>query len=147
MQQMSRFIGLTRLPFAPILMPILDWLPQYDRCEWMLFSAIWERVIMMNDWRGDFPMDFAAGCTVFVFLVPQGMAYAIIAGMVRVKCYVGFLAISWSLYVEFQPPIYGLYSATVPMFIYAILGTSKELSVGPMAITSLLLGVRWYHVT
>jgi len=65
-------------------------------------------------------MDFASGCTVFIFLVPQGMAYAIVAGM---------------------PPVYGLYSSTVPLFIYALLGTSNELSIGPMAITSLLLGV------
>eukprot|EP01036_Dinobryon_divergens_P022049 gene22049-30283_t len=65
-------------------------------------------------------MDFAAGCTVFVLLIPQGMAYAILAGM---------------------PPVYGLYSATVPMLVYAALGTSREVSLGPMAITSLLLGV------
>ena len=56
----------------------------------------------------------------FVFLVPQGMAYSLLAGM---------------------PPIYGLYSSIVPLFIYAVLGTSQQLSIGPMAITSLLLGV------
>ena len=93
--------------------------------------------------RRDFPMDFAAGCTVFVLLIPQGMAYAILAGMVlssilkvyyfRFRCY---------CFIYFQPPVYGLYSATVPMLVYAVLGTSREVSLGPMAITSLLLGVR-----
>lgn len=48
------------------------------------------------------------------------MAYALLAGM---------------------PPIYGLYSSIVPVFVYAIFGTSQQLSIGPMAITSLLLGV------
>jgi SulP family sulfate permease len=47
------------------------------------------------------------------------MAYAILAGM---------------------PPVYGLYTATVPMYIYGMLGTSRQLSIGPFAITSLLLG-------
>lgn len=64
--------------------------------------------------------DISAGFTVFVFLVPQGLAYALLAGM---------------------PPIYGLYSAIVPSYVYAVLGTSRQLSIGPMAITSLLLSV------
>lgn len=63
--------------------------------------------------------DVIAGLTVFVFLIPQGMAYAVLGGM---------------------PPVYGLYTASIPLFIYAILGTSRHISLGPMAITSLLLG-------
>ena len=39
-----------------------------------------------------------------------------------------------------MPPVYGLYTATVPLLVYALLGTSRQLSMGPMAITSLLLG-------
>jgi len=88
-------------PLASILIPITDWLPKYD-------------------WKESGPNDLTAGLTVFVFLVPQGMAYALLAGM---------------------PPIYGLYSSIVPVFVYAIFGTSQHLSLGPMAITSLLLGV------
>ena len=87
--------------FAPIKFPITEWLPEYQWKEWIV-------------------NDLAAGFTVFVFLIPQGMAYALLAGM---------------------PPIYGLYSSIVPLYIYAILGTSKHLSLGPMAITSLLLNV------
>lgn len=86
-------------PIANIRVPIAEWMPTYTR------DLLWKDII--------------AGCTVFVFLVPQGMAYAILAGM---------------------PPIYGLYSATVPLFIYAAFSTSRQLSIGPMAITSLILG-------
>jgi SulP family sulfate permease len=46
------------------------------------------------------------------------MAYAVLAGM---------------------PPVYGLYTAIVPPLVYALLGTSRQLSLGPFAITSLLL--------
>jgi SulP family sulfate permease len=87
-------------PFATIDLPITEWLPKYQK-----------------DWLAS---DVTAGFTVFIVLIPQGMAYALLAGM---------------------PPIYGLYSAVVPLYIYAILGSSRQLSLGPMAITSLLLSV------
>lgn len=61
--------------------------------------------------------DISAGLTVGVMLIPQGMAYAMIAGL---------------------PPIYGLYASTIPLIIYAILGTSRQLAVGPVAMVSLL---------
>ena len=53
-----------------------------------------------------------------VMLIPQGMAYALIAGL---------------------PPEYGLYAAVVPLIIYAILGTSRHLAVGPVALIALLV--------
>lgn len=62
--------------------------------------------------------DFSAGLTVGVMLIPQGMAYALIAGM---------------------PPIYGLYASLVPLVVYAFLGTSRQLAVGPVAMVSLLV--------
>jgi sulfate permease, SulP family len=62
--------------------------------------------------------DLSAGLTVGVMLIPQGMAYALIAGM---------------------PPIYGLYASLVPLAVYALLGTSRQLAVGPVAIVSLLV--------
>jgi SulP family sulfate permease len=62
--------------------------------------------------------DFIAGVTVAVLLIPQGMAYALIAGL---------------------PPIYGLYAALTPQIIYAFLGTSRQLAVGPVAMDSLLV--------
>lgn len=51
-------------------------------------------------------------------LIPQGMAYALIAGL---------------------PPVYGLYASIVPQIVYAILGTSRQLSVAPVAMDSLLV--------
>lgn len=62
--------------------------------------------------------DLSAGLTVGVMLIPQGMAYALIAGM---------------------PPIYGLYASLVPLALYALLGTSRQLAVGPVAMVSLLV--------
>ena len=65
-----------------------------------------------------FSSDLLAGLTVGVMLIPQGMAYAMLAGV---------------------PPIYGLYSATIPLFVYAFLGSSMQVSVGPVAMASLLV--------
>lgn len=77
---------------------ILDWLPNYKK----------------NDFKGD----FWAGLTVGIMLVPQGMAYAMIAGL---------------------PPIYGLYAAFLPQVFYSFFGTSRQLSVAPVAMISLLI--------
>lgn len=78
--------------------PILSWLPSYGKTEL----------------KGD----LSAGLTVGVLLIPQGMAYAMIAGL---------------------PPIYGLYASLFPLIIYAIFGTSRQLAVGPVAMDSLLV--------
>lgn len=77
--------------------PILGWLPSYKGAQL----------------KGD----LSAGLTVGVMLIPQGMAYAMIAGM---------------------PPIYGLYASTIPLILYALFGTSRQLAVGPVAMVSLL---------
>ncbi|MFD6755264.1 SulP family inorganic anion transporter [Micromonospora gifhornensis] len=61
--------------------------------------------------------DLVAGLTVAVMLVPQSMAYATLAGM---------------------PPVTGLYASIVPLVVYALLGTSGSLAVGPVAITALM---------
>ncbi|WP_339709370.1 sulfate permease [uncultured Kriegella sp.] len=78
--------------------PILQWLPDYKKAY---LSG-----------------DIFAGLTVGIMLVPQGMAYAMIAGL---------------------PPVFGLYASLVPQIIYAIMGTSRQLSVGPVAMDSLLV--------
>lgn len=61
-----------------------------------------------------------AGLTVGIVLVPQGMAYAMIAGL---------------------PPVHGLYASLLPILIYAFLGTSRIIAVGPVAMDSLLVAV------
>ena len=68
--------------------------------------------------KTDFLKDVIAGFTVGVILIPQGMAYAMIAGL---------------------PPVYGLYAAIFPVLIYMFLGTSKNLAIGPVAMDSLLV--------
>jgi SulP family sulfate permease len=62
--------------------------------------------------------DLGAGLTVGVMLIPQGMAYALLAGM---------------------PAIYGLYASLLPLLIYPFLGTSRHLAVGTVAIDMLIV--------
>jgi len=62
--------------------------------------------------------DLVAGLTVGIILIPQGMAYAMIAGL---------------------PPVYGLYASIFPLLIYVLLGTSRQLAIGPVAMDSLLV--------
>jgi sulfate permease, SulP family len=67
--------------------------------------------------REDLPRGLSAGLIVAIMLVPQGMAYALLAGL---------------------PPIYGLYASTVPAIVYALFGTSRHMPVGPPALMALL---------
>ncbi|MDZ4698776.1 MAG: sulfate permease [Rhodothermales bacterium] len=69
--------------------------------------------------RRSLPGDITAGLTVGIMLVPQGMAYAFLAGL---------------------PPIYGLYASLVPLLVYAIAGSSRHLAVGTTAVDSLIMG-------
>lgn len=85
----------------------------------MRWSKWFPLVESLNDYtRSDFAKDLNAGLTVGVMLIPQGMAYAMLTGM---------------------PPIYGLYGGFVPLFLYAIFGSSRQMSIGPVAISSLLV--------
>lgn len=63
------------------------------------------------------PGDLGAGFIVVLMLVPQGMAYALVAGL---------------------PPVAGLYASILPALAYSLFGSSMVQSVGPMAITSLM---------
>ncbi|VEF47641.1 sulfate transporter [Bacillus freudenreichii] len=80
------------------LIPALDWISNYD--------------------RKNLSGDLSAGIIVAVMLIPQGMAYAMLAGL---------------------PPVIGLYASTIPLIIYALFGTSRQLAVGPVAMVSLLV--------
>ena len=78
--------------------PALQWLPNYN--------------------KEDLSGDLSAGIIVALMLIPQGMAYAMLAGL---------------------PPVIGLYTATIPLFVYALFGSSRQLAVGPVAMVSLLV--------
>lgn len=62
--------------------------------------------------------DLTAGLTVGVMLIPQAMAYAVLAGV---------------------PPIYGLYASVIPLLIYPLVGTSRHLAFGVVAIDMLIV--------
>merc|ERR1719229_1454385 len=79
-------------------LPIVYWLPRYKWGEW-------------------FPQDFIAAVTDIVMVIPQGMGYALVAGL---------------------PPINGLYSALMGHSLYSPFGTSGQLIVAPDAIVSLM---------
>ncbi|MET3683800.1 SulP family sulfate permease [Alkalibacillus flavidus] len=78
--------------------PSVDWLKRYNGM--------------------DFKADIIAGLIVAIMLIPQGMAYAMLAGL---------------------PPVIGLYASTIPLIIYALFGSSRQLAVGPVAMVSLLV--------
>ncbi|KAL5055726.1 hypothetical protein RYX36_036408 [Vicia faba] len=66
-----------------------------------------------------FKSDLVSGLTIASLAIPQGISYAKLANL---------------------PPIVGLYSSFVPPLIYAVLGSSRDLAVGPVSIASLVLG-------
>lgn len=68
--------------------------------------------------RPDFSSDVTAGLVVAIMLIPQSMAYALLAGL---------------------PPQSGLYAAVLPLILYSLFGTSRTLAVGPVAIVSLMV--------
>ncbi|KAE9551632.1 hypothetical protein FO519_005160 [Halicephalobus sp. NKZ332] len=80
--------------------PILEWLPKYDFKKNLIF-------------------DFIGGITVGIMHVPQGMAYATLAGV---------------------EPVYGLYSSFFAATIYLFFGTSRHISVGTFAVASMMVG-------
>ena len=78
-------------------MPVLDWGRRYDRTA--------------------FSNDMMAAVIVTIMLIPQSLAYALLAGL---------------------PPEAGLYASIAPIILYAIFGTSRALAVGPVAVVSLM---------
>src|SRR5512143_1044373 len=81
-----------------------------------------------------FKFDLVAGITVSLVAIPQSLAYAQLAGV---------------------PAYYGLYAALIPTIVGAVFGSSRQLSTGPVAMTSLLTaasiaplaehGTEWFY--
>ncbi|KAH9794725.1 putative sulfate transporter 3.3 [Citrus sinensis] len=66
-----------------------------------------------------FKSDIISGLTIASLAIPQGISYAKLANL---------------------PPIVGLYSSFVPPLVYTVLGSSRDLAVGPVSIASLIMG-------
>ena len=78
-------------------LPLLEWGPRYH--------------------RETFTGDLVAALIVTVMLIPQSLAYALLAGL---------------------PPEVGLYASVAPLLLYAVFGSSRVLAVGPVAVVSLM---------
>ncbi|XP_005106268.2 sulfate transporter [Aplysia californica] len=77
------------------------------------------RILRKYQWRSDLPNDIVSGLTVGIMQLPQGMAYAMLADL---------------------PPVVGLYMSFFPVIIYFFFGTSKQISMGTVAVVSLMTG-------
>lgn len=95
------------------------WFPHYRLNKSMTYFA---RYLPILDWgrrydRSAFSNDMIAAVIVTIMLIPQSLAYAMLAGL---------------------PPEAGIYASIAPIVLYAVFGTSKALAVGPVAVVSLL---------
>eukprot|EP00658_Telonema_sp_P-2_P065376 TRINITY_DN54629_c0_g1_i3.p1 TRINITY_DN54629_c0_g1~~TRINITY_DN54629_c0_g1_i3.p1 ORF type:complete len:185 (+),score=47.69 TRINITY_DN54629_c0_g1_i3:3-557(+) len=80
------------------LFPPLQWIPEYSR----------------SDLKGDLTSGITVGC----MLVPQSMAYAVLADL---------------------PPQNGLYASFIGLVVYSLFGTSRQLGLGPVAVVALMV--------
>ena len=88
----------------------------------MKLNAMFVQYLPVLTWgrtytRQSFTNDLTAAIIVTIMLIPQSLAYAMLAGL---------------------PPQMGLYASILPITLYAIFGTSRSLAVGPVAVVSLL---------
>uniref|UniRef100_A0A5K4EQB2 Putative sulfate transporter n=2 Tax=Schistosoma mansoni TaxID=6183 RepID=A0A5K4EQB2_SCHMA len=98
-----------------------------DKCQyfmirflkWLITYLPFIQILMHYRVKSWLVNDTIAGFTVGIMHVPQGMAYALVATL---------------------PPVYGLYTSFFPSLIYFFLGTSRHISIGTMAVVSLLTG-------
>ncbi|KAF4663803.1 hypothetical protein FOL46_004536 [Perkinsus olseni] len=101
----------------------------FRKLGWRKAVTLWWREFVRGmvpawlpyDWRKDLLPEIIAAIALSSITIPQALAYAALAGL---------------------PPVYGLYAVLLPPVIYAFLGSSSLVIVGPMAMPSLLLGAQ-----
>ena len=96
----------------------------------MKLTAIFTQYLPILTWgktynRASFTNDLTAAVIVTIMLIPQSLAYAMLAGL---------------------PPQMGLYASILPITLYAVFGTSRSLAVGPVAVVSLLTAASISHI-
>jgi len=94
-------------------------------------KRVWARYMPILDWGRSYDgataiNDLTAALIVTIMLIPQSLAYAMLAGL---------------------PPEAGLYASIVPILLYAVFGTSRSLAVGPVAVVSLMTAATIGQVT
>ena len=87
------------------LLPILTWLPSYK-------------------WKEEIVNDLVSGLTIAVMQIPQGMSYAILAGVM---------------------PVIGIYTAFFPVLVYVLMGTMPQVSMGTFAVVSIMVSKPVYQ--
>ena len=84
-----------------------------------MLTKLFPGLIWLQDYHsGTFKSDLLSGLVIAFMLIHQGMGYALVAGL---------------------PPEYGLYACIFPPIVYALLGTSNKISMGPVALDSILI--------
>ena len=84
-----------------------------------MLTKLFPGLLWLKDYhQGNFRSDLLSGLVIAFMLIPQGMGYALVAGL---------------------PPEYGLYACIFPPIVYALLGTSNKISMGPVALDSILI--------
>ncbi|KAL5474494.1 hypothetical protein EMCRGX_G026449 [Ephydatia muelleri] len=113
-----RRLATSMVPPEPLLSGIK---PPMSRQAWLRFLLTH---IPILHWTWTYKLqyfipDIMAGLTVGVMHIPQGLAYGLLTGL---------------------DPVYGLYTSFVPVIVYSILGTSRQLSTGTFAVICLMVG-------
>lgn len=95
------------------------------------FWSGWRRFLPILDWGSRYTRqtaanDLVAALIVTIMLIPQSLAYAMLAGL---------------------PPEAGLYASIVPIMLYSVFGTSRSLAVGPVAVVSLMTAATIGNIT
>ncbi|CAG8770762.1 16261_t:CDS:2 [Gigaspora margarita] len=101
-----------------------DIFPSNNKGDWITFKNRLKYYVPVFSWLPSYSFqtfwgDFVASLTVTTILLPSGLSYSVLAKL---------------------PAVHGLYSIVIPGIVYAFLGTSRQLVIGPEALVSMLVG-------